>query len=99
MDELSSSDVSVIEDDSLDRWKGPTLVEPYLKEATFEELCNDDVLVRAALSTGLIDSIYITPLELGPISSPFLPTIPCLHAFYESVGDIKGYNASFDPYT
>ena len=44
MDELSSSDVSVIEDDSLDRWKGPTLVEPYLKEATFEELCNDDAV-------------------------------------------------------
>jgi len=75
MDELSSSDVSVIEDDSLDRWKGPTLVEPYLKEATFEELCNDDVLVRAALSTGLIDSIYIMPLIPLPSHHPFIACI------------------------
>ena len=36
---------------------------------------------------------------MTPTSSPLPPTIPShLHAFHESLGNIKGYNPSLDPY-
>ena len=47
----------------------------------------------------LIDTICNEPLELTPTSFPLLPATPSyMHAFHESLGDIRGYNPSFDPY-
>ena len=39
--ETFSGDFSVLDDDSLNRSKELCLVEPYLKEAPFEEFCSD----------------------------------------------------------
>ena len=75
------------------------MVESYLKEAPFEELCDDSLVVGAAPSINHIDLICTEPLDLTLISSPLLPTRPpYLHAFHESLGDIQGYNPSLDPY-
>jgi len=75
------------------------LVEPYLEEASFEELCDDSLVVGAAPSIDHINPICSEPLDLTPISSPLLSTTPShLHAFHESLGDIRGYNPSLDPY-
>ena len=75
------------------------MVEPYLKEAPFEELCDDSLVIGAAPSIDHISPICTDPLELTPISSPLLSTTPShLHAFYEFLGDIRGYNPSLDPY-
>jgi len=75
------------------------LVGPYLEEAPFEELCDDSLVVSAAPTIEHIDPIYTEPLDLSPISSPLLPTTCShLHAFHESLGDIRGYNPSLDPY-
>jgi len=41
-------DVSIIKDDSLTRSKELTLIEPYLKEAPFQESCGDVVMGSAA---------------------------------------------------
>jgi len=46
-----------------------------------------------------IDPICHEPLDLTPTSSPLPRTTPFpTHAFYESLGDIRGYNSSLDPY-
>jgi len=75
------------------------LVGPYLEEAPFEELCDDSLVVGAAPSIEHIDPICAAPLDLTPISSPILPTMPShLRAFHESLSDIRGYNPSLDPY-
>jgi len=75
------------------------LIESYLEEASLEELYGDDMLIKAAPSIGHIDSIHTKPLDLTSTSSSLLPTIPShLHAFYESLGDIRGFHLSFDPY-
>ena len=53
----------------------------------------------AAPSIEHIDFICTTSLDLAPISSPSLSTTPShLHAFHESLGDIRGCTPSFDPY-
>jgi len=75
------------------------IVESYLEEAPFEEFHNDVEMGRATPSMGLIDSICIELLDSMPISSPFLPNLPSpLHAFHESLGDIRGPHPLFDPY-
>ena len=64
--------------------KQVTLLNPYLEEAPFEELCGADVLVSAVSSIGLIGSICTELLELAPILSPLLPTsFPHFHAFHD----------------
>jgi len=42
--EPSKDNFSVIKDDSLARSNELTLVEPYVVEAPFEDLCGDDVM-------------------------------------------------------
>jgi len=62
-------------------------------------LCDKSLVVGAAPSIDHIDPICTEPLDLTPISSPLFPTTPSyLHAFHESLGDIRGYNPSLDPY-
>jgi len=62
-------------------------------------LCDDSLVVGDAPNIEYIDPICIEPLDLILISSPLFPTSPShLHAFHESLGDISGYNPSFDPY-
>jgi len=99
MGEIFRGDVSVLEDTSLLRSKQLTLVEPHLPEAPLEEVCGDLVMGTDTPSIRPTDPIRNEPLDLTPTSSPLPPTIPShLHAFRESLGDIKGYNPSFDPY-
>jgi len=100
MGESSEGDASFVKDDLLDCSEEPTLIEPLLKETPFNELYGDGVVVAAIPSIEHIDPIRTESLDLAPISSFFLPTTPShLHAFYESVGDIRGYIPSFDPYS
>ena len=74
------------------------MVEPYLEEASFEELCDDSLVVGAAPSIDHINPICSEPLDLTPISSPLLPTTSShLHAFHESLRDTRGCNPSLDP--
>ena len=76
------------------------MVKPYLEEAPFEELCDDSLVVGVAPSVEHINPICTEPLDFTPISSPLLPTTPShLHALHESLGDIRGYNPSLDPYS
>jgi len=97
MGETSRGDVSVLEDASLLRSKELTLVESHLEEAPLEELCADLVMGIDTLSIGCTNPIGNEPLDLTPTSPPLPPTIPSyLHAFYESLGDIKGYNPSLN---
>jgi len=73
---------------------------PHLEEAPFEELCGDIMMVSTTSSIGLIDPICNEPLDLTPTLSLLLPTTSShLHAYYESLDDISGYNPSFDPYS
>jgi len=51
------------------------LVEPFLEEAPFEELCGDTVMGSAAPNIGLIDPICTEPLDLMSFH-PLLPTEP-----------------------
>jgi len=75
------------------------LVKSHLEEAPLEELCGDLVMGTDTPSIGPIDPIGNEPLDLTPTSAPLPPTIPShLHAFHESLSDIKGYNPSLDPY-
>ena len=94
MGESPRGGASFVEDDLLD-WLGDiALLEP-----SYQDLYSDDVRVSAAPSIEHIDPICTKPLDLTPISSPFLSTTPSpLHAFHESLGDIRGYNPSLDPY-
>jgi len=56
-------------------------------------------MVRDTSSIGPTDPICIKPFDSMPISSPSLPTTPSqLHAFHKSLGDLKYYYPSFDPY-
>jgi len=48
---------------------------------------------------GVIDSVCPEPLNLTPTLSPLHPTTPSyVHAYQESLDDIREYNPSFDPY-
>jgi len=99
MGKTSQGDASSIEDILLSWSRGLTLVELYLEEAPFEELCDDSLVVGIAPSIEHIELICTEPLNLTPISSPLLPIMPShLHAFHESLGDIRGYNPSLGPY-
>ena len=51
------SDASVLENASIFRSKKLTLVEPHLKQAPFEDLCDEIMMGSATSSIGLIDSI------------------------------------------
>jgi len=99
MDEVSRVDASDIEDVLLGWLKELTLVESYLKEAPFEEFCGDIVIGSATPSIVYIDPICTKPLKSTSISFPLFPTTPSyVHAFHESLGDIKGSHPSFDPH-
>ena len=99
MGETSRGDASSVED-VLPSWSGGLiLVEPYLEETPFEELCDDSLVVGTAPGIDRIGPICTEPLDLTPISSPLLSNTPSqLHPFHESLGDIQGYNPSLDPY-
>ena len=63
------------------------------------EYYSHNVRVGAAPTIKHTDHIHTEPLDLVPISFPFLPTTPShLHAFQESLGDTSGFHHSFDPY-
>jgi len=99
MGEISMGEASVLEDASLVWSEEHVLVEPCLEEAPFKELCGDIVMGSIAPSTGLIDSICIELLYLTPTSSPLFPTTPSyVHALHESLGAIRGYYSSLNPY-
>jgi len=99
MGEISKSDVSILEDDSLRLSKGLTLIKPHLEEPPFVEFCGDVVMDTNTHNIKDTDPICNEPLDLTPILSPLLPMTPSnLHAYHVSVGDIRGYNPSFDPY-
>jgi len=70
-----------------------TLVESYLKEALFEELYGDSVMIGVNPNFAHIVLTCIPALDLTPISSLLLP-LSCsyYHAFYKSVCDIRGHN-------
>jgi len=92
--ETYGGDVRPLEDASLFRSKELALVEPHL-----EELCCDLVMGTDTPSLGPTAPIGNKPLDLYPISSPLPSTTPShLHAFHESLGDIRGYHPSLDPY-
>jgi len=57
------------------------MVDPYLEDAPFEELCDDHVLVSAAPSIENIDSIYTKPLDLTPLQPLYFPrpSLICMH--------------------
>jgi len=56
-------------------------------------------MVSATPNIEFIDFICTEPFDSIPISSNLRPTIPShLHAFHESLGDIRWYHPSFDPY-
>ena len=56
-------------------------------------------MASAATNIRLIDSICTEPLDLTPISSLLLFANPFnFHAFYESLGDIRGFHPFFDLY-
>jgi len=66
MGETSLGDASSVED-GLPSWSRElALVEPYLEEAPFEELCDDSLVVGAAPSIDHIDPICTEPLDLNP---------------------------------
>ena len=99
MGESSKGDASFVKDDLLDWSKEPTLIESFLVEAPFEESCGGGVVVGTTPSIEHIDPICTEWLNLAPISSPFLPTTPShLHAFQESLYDIRQYAPSLDNY-
>jgi len=85
----------VLEDPSLVWSEEPEFIEPCLRVAAFEEFCGDVVMGTAASNIGHTNSICSELLDLTPMSSLLLP----LHAFHESLGDIRGYHPSFDPYS
>ena len=75
------------------------MVEPYLEEAPFAEFYGDAVMGSNPPSIRPTDPICNEPLDLTPTSFYLLPTTPSyMHAFDESLSDIRGYNPSFDPY-
>ena len=92
MGEMSRGDVSVLKDDSLIWSKVLALFEPHLKEAPFFGVCGDILLGSDAPNIDHINPICYELFDLTPVSSPLLPTIPLhLHAYHESLCDIRGY--------
>jgi len=99
MSKTSGGDVNVLGDASLLRSKELTLIEPHLEEAPFVEFYGDLVTSINTPSIEHIDPISNEPLDFTPTSSPLSPTTSFpMHAFHESLGDIRGYNSSLDPY-
>jgi len=99
MGETFKGDVSVQKDNALDRTKELCLDDPYLEEAPFEKHCGDILMSSDTPSIGHAHRICTEPPNSTPISSLLLPSNPShLHAFHKSVGDIRGYTLSFDPY-
>jgi len=99
MGEISRGDVGVLEDDSLSWSKELTMVEPHLEDAPFVQFCVDIVMGTHTPSIEYTDPICNEPLDLTLTLFPLLPITPShLHAYPESLGDIRGYNPSFDPY-
>jgi len=97
--EISINDVSVLEDDSLSWSKELTLVEKHLEEVPFAEFSSDVAMDTGTPSIEHTDPICNKPLDLPPVPSPLLPTVPShLHAYHESLGELRGYNPSFNPY-
>jgi len=84
MGQPSKDDVSVIEDDSLDWSKELALVEPYLQQAPFEELCGDDVMVSASPSVRHIDFIFIEQPDLTLFHPPSFPSLPLISIYFIS---------------
>ena len=96
--ETSGGDVRTLADVSLSRSKEFKLVAPHLEEAPFVELYGDLVMGTDTRSTGTTDPIGNEHLDLTPASSLLPSTNPShAHAFHESLGDISGYDPSFDP--
>ena len=81
MGEIFRGDVRVLENTSLFRSKELPLVEPHLEEASLEEHCGDLVMGTNTPTIGPTDPIGNEPLDLTPISSPYLPPSPliCMH--------------------
>jgi len=52
------------------------LVEPYLEEAPFEELCDDSLVIGAAPRVDYIDPICTEPLDLAPFHPHHFPLTP-----------------------
>jgi len=97
--ETSTGDVRVLKDDSRSCSKELRLFGPHLEDAFFVEFCGDVVMGSDTPSIKHIDPICNEPLDLTLASSPLLPTTPShLHAFHESLGDIRSYNPSFVSY-
>jgi len=72
----------------------------HLEEATFTEFCGDVVMGGIKPSIRLIDPICDKALDLTPHFIPSTSHHPVsLLAYHESLGDIRGYNPSFDPYS
>ena len=67
------------------------------EEAPFEELCDDSLVVSASPSNEYINPCT-KPLGLALFHPPYFPPAPQLHSFSEFLGDIRGYNPSFNPY-
>ena len=85
------SDASVLENASLVWLEEPILIQSCLEEALFEVFYGDIVKGNAIPSIQLIDFICIEPLDLTCISSLLLPTTTYhLHAFHESLDDVRG---------
>ena len=75
------------------------MVEPHLEKTPFVEFNGDLVIGTDTLSTGSTDPIGNESLDLTPASSLLPPTTPSYaHAFHEPLGDIRGYDPSFDSY-
>jgi len=78
MGEIFRGDTSVLEDASLVWLEEPVLVEPYLEEAPFKDLCGDIVMGSATPNIGLIDSICTKLLDLTPLLPLYFPPPPLM---------------------
>ena len=99
MGETSGGNVGVLKDASLLMSIELTLVVPHLEKAPFVELCDDIVKGSDTPSIEHVDPICSELFDSTPISSALPPTTPSyMHAFHEYLGDLRGYNPSFDSY-
>ena len=98
MDEPSMGDVNFIEDNLLDQSKELYLTELYLDKTPLRSFFFlGDVLMGSVVpSIKLIDSICTELVDLTPISSPLVSVTSHLHAFHESLGNIRGFPPPFD---
>jgi len=62
--------------------------------------CDVDIMLDSDTPSIMhIDPICSELFDSTPISSPLPPTTPSyMHTFHESLGDIRGYSPSVDPY-